>query len=49
MVVDLGEPLLPDVLEGGGGSDTEADKEHIGLGIREGSKTIVIFLSGGIK
>lgn len=49
MVVDLGEPLLADVLERGGGGDAEADEEDIGLGVRERSQSIVIFLTGGIK
>lgn len=33
VVVDLGEPLLADVLEGSGRDDGEADKEDIGLGV----------------
>jgi hypothetical protein len=33
VVVDLGEPLLADVLEGGGRCDAEADEEDVGLGV----------------
>lgn len=33
VVMDFGEPFLPDVLKGGGGSDGEADQEDIGLGV----------------
>lgn len=49
MVVDLGEPLLADVFEGGGGGDAETHEENIGLGVGEGSQTVVIFLSSGIE
>ena len=49
MVVDLGEPLLADVLEGGGGGDGKADEENVGLGVRERSEAVVIFLSGSIE
>lgn len=37
-----------DVLEGRRGDEREADKEDVGLGVREGTKTIIILLSGGI-
>ena len=33
VVVNLGEPLLADVLKGGRGGDGEADEEDVGLGI----------------
>ena len=33
VVVDFGEPLLADVLEGSGRDDGEADEEDIGLGV----------------
>jgi hypothetical protein len=49
VVVYFREPFLSDVLEGGRGGDGEADKEDIGLGIREWTQTVVIFLSGGIE
>ena len=37
VVVDLGEPFFPDVLEGGGGGDGEADEEDVGLRVGEGA------------
>jgi hypothetical protein len=43
------EPFLSDVFEGGRGSDGEADKKDVGLGIREWAQTVVIFLSGCIE
>jgi hypothetical protein len=33
-VVYLGEPLLADVLEGGGRGDGKAHEEDVGLGVR---------------
>jgi hypothetical protein len=49
VVVDLGEPFLAHVLEGGGGGDGEAHQEDIGLRVGEGTQTIVILLTGRIK
>lgn len=49
VMVDLGKPLLAYILERSRGCDGEADEEDISLGIREGSETVVIFLSGSIK
>jgi len=49
MMVDFGEPLLADVLEGGGGGDAEAYEEDISLRIGEGAQTVVIFLTGCIE
>lgn len=49
VVVDLGEPLLADVLEGGGGGDAEANEEDVGLWVRQRSQSVVIFLTGGIE
>ena len=49
MVVDFWKPFLSYVLEGCRGGDAEADEEDIGLRIGEGTKTVVIFLSCGIK
>jgi hypothetical protein len=49
VVVDLGKPLLANVLEGGGGGDAEADEEDVGLRIGEGAQSIVIFLTSGIE
>ena len=37
--------LLLDVLEGGGGDDGEADKEHVGLGVREWAEPVVVLLT----
>ena len=48
-MVDLGEPLLANVLKRGGGGDAEADEEDIGLRVRERSKSVVIFLSSGVE
>jgi hypothetical protein len=49
VVVYLGKPLFADVLEGCGRCDGKAHKEYIGLGVREGAETVVIFLSSGIE
>lgn len=49
VVVYLGEPLLADVFERGGRRDAEANEEDVGLGIRERSQAVVIFLPGGIE
>lgn len=49
VVVHLGEPLFPDVLEGGGRGDGEADEEDVGLGVRERAQAVVILLSGSIE
>lgn len=45
VVMDLWEPLLLDVFKGGGRGDREANEEDIGLGVREGSQSIVILLT----
>lgn len=45
VVVDLGEPFLFHVLKRGRGSDTKADEKDVGLGIREGSKSVIILLA----
>lgn len=37
-----------DVVEGGRADDGEADEENVGLGIRKGSQSVVVFLAGGI-
>lgn len=49
VVVDLGEPLLADVLKRGGRCDGEADEKDIGLGVRKRTQTVVILLSSGIE
>ena len=49
VVADLGEPLVPDVVERGLGYDAEANEEYIGLGIRERPQAVVILLSGRIE
>lgn len=41
MVANLGS----DVVKGGRADDGEADEEDVGLGVREGSEPVVIFLS----
>jgi hypothetical protein len=33
VMMNFGEPLLADVLEGGWGGDAEADEENVGLGV----------------
>ena len=49
MVVNFGEPFLADVLEGGGGSDAEADEEDVRLGVGKGAETVVVLLTGGVE
>ena len=49
MVVHLGEPFFAHVLERGGGGYGEADKEDVGLRVRQGSETVIILLSGSIE
>lgn len=49
VVVDLGEPFLAHVLEGGGRGDGEADQEDVSLGVGKRTETIVILLPGGIE
>lgn len=49
MVVHFGEPLLADVLEGGGGCDAKTDEEDVGLRVREGPEPVVVFLAGGVE
>ena len=49
MVVDFGEPFLADVLERGGGGDTETNEEDVGLGVGERAEAVVIFLTGGVE
>ena len=48
-MVNFREPFFADVLEGGGGSDGEADEKDIGLGVGKRTETIIILLAGGIK
>jgi len=45
---NLGNPLLLYVIEGVWGVNSEANKDDVGVGIAEGSETIIIFLAGGI-
>jgi hypothetical protein len=49
VVVDLREPLLLDVLKGGGRGDGKADEENIGLRVTKRSQSVVILLTGGVK
>jgi len=48
VVVDLRVPLGLHVLKRGGRDDGEAGEEDVGLGVREGTKTVVILLASGI-
>lgn len=49
VVPDFGKPFLLDVLETGGRVDREADEENVGLGVTQGTQTVVILLSSGIE
>lgn len=40
--------LFLDVIEGIRRVDGEADEDDMGIGVAEGTKTIVVFLTGGI-
>lgn len=48
VVRHLSPPLAGDVLEGRGVDDGEADEEDVGLGVRKGTESVVILLTGGI-
>lgn len=48
VMLNFGNPLSGDVLERRRADDAEADEEDVGLRVREGSQSIVIFLTGGI-
>lgn len=48
VVADLRDPLGAHVVERRGADDTEADEEDVGLGVRQGSETVVVLLAGGI-
>lgn len=48
-MVDFREPLFLHVLKRSGRRDRETDQEHVGLGVGEGPKAIIILLSGGVK
>jgi len=45
---DLGDPLLLDVIKRVGTVDGEADQDDVRVGVRKGSESVVIFLTGGI-
>lgn len=47
-MLDLREPFRFDVVEGGRADDGEADQEDVGLGIGEGSESVIIFLPRGV-
>jgi hypothetical protein len=47
-VKDLGDPLLLDVVERVGRVDREADEDDVRVRVREGTETVVVFLTGGI-
>ena len=38
-VLDLLDPALGDVLQAVGGGDGEAEQEHVGVGVREGTQS----------
>ena len=48
MVLDLGVPLGADVLVRSRRNNRKANQKDVSLGVREGTKTIVILLTGGI-
>ena len=47
-VFDFGDPLFGDVLQGVGRIDREAHQYDIRIGIGQGSKSIIIFLTSSI-
>ena len=48
MVLDLGEPLGLDVVEGRGRDDAEADEEDVGLRVGERAQAVVVLLAGRV-
>ncbi len=48
-IAHLWEPLLSDVLKGGRGDDREANKEDVGLRVRERSQSVIVLLSSRVK
>ena len=38
-MLDLLDPALGDVLQAVGGGDGEAEQEHVGVGVREGTQS----------
>ena len=49
MVLDLGDPLLLDVLEAGGPHHAEADQEHVGVGVGDGPQPVVVLLARRVE
>ena len=49
MMVHLGEPFLPHVLERGWGCHAEAHEEHVRLGVRQRTEAVIVFLTRCIK
>jgi len=47
-VVYLRAPLLADVVEGIGRVDGKANQDDVGVGVRKGTETIIVFLASGI-
>lgn len=47
-MLDLGDPLLLDVVERVGRVDGEADEDDVRVRVGEGSESVVVLLSGGI-
>ena len=49
MVLDLGDPLLLDVLKAGGPHHAEADQEHVGVGVGDGPQPVVGLLARRVE
>lgn len=48
MVLDLGDPLAADILEGGRINEGEGDDEDVGARVGEGTQAVVVLLTGRI-
>jgi hypothetical protein len=49
MIMDLGKPFLPNVLERGRGGYAEAYEKDVGLGVGERSQAIIVLLPRRIE
>lgn len=47
-MVDLGDPLLLDIVERVGRVDREADQDDVRVRVRQGSQAVIVFLPRGI-
>jgi len=47
-VLDFGDPLLLNIVQGVAGINGEADQDDVGVRVREGAETVVIFLASRI-